>query len=63
MKIQFINFPHVFTSCGSRFSVHDFINQPVVGGVIDIRDDRLYCLTGSDSGECASGLCDLKIGG
>ena len=52
----------VYTTDGEKYSAKDFLNTPRVGDKVVMKDDYLYSEHQGDSSECASGLCDLKLG-
>ena len=53
----------VYTEEGYKLDARDFINNAVIGyGVEQVDDIGYRAIPIGDSAECASGLCDLKLG-
>lgn len=64
MKIEFIQFPHVYTETGERILIADCVQQPRIGDRLEFNDEiKLYKVYKSSDEACVSGICDIaKIG-
>ena len=57
MKIEFINYPFVFTDEGSRHHVQEINGTPRVGAELDKELKVLSNVTNSD---CVNGVCPIR---
>jgi hypothetical protein len=66
MKIDFINFPFVYTSTGERIMIKNLNRSPSVGATLkpiekNEHGESLYDVTGSDvDPDCVGGVCPIK---
>lgn len=57
MKIDFIQYPFVFTDAGSRHLVEDIKGTPRVGAELDNELNVMSNVTNSD---CVNGVCPIR---
>lgn len=57
MKIEFINYPFVFTDEGSRLHVEEIQGTPRVGAELDNDLNVMSNVTNSD---CVNGVCPIR---
>ncbi len=57
MKIDFINYPFVFTDAGTRHQINEIKGTPRVGAVLD---DELNVLSNAVDTDCINGVCPVK---
>lgn len=57
MKIEFINYPFVFTDEGSRHHVEDIKGTPRVGAELD---GELNVLSNVSNSDCVGGVCPIR---
>ena len=57
MKIEFINYPYVFTDAGTRHEIKEIKGTPRVGALLDA---ELNVLGNSMDTDCVSGVCPIK---
>ena len=57
MKIDYINYPWVFTDTGKRYLIKEIKGTPRVGAVLD---EELKVLSNSNDSDCVSGVCPIK---
>lgn len=57
MKIEFINYPYVFTDEGTRHNIGEIKGIPRVGSVLD---ESLNVLSQDVDSDCVSGVCPVK---
>ena len=57
MKIEFINYPYVFTNEGTRHNISEIKGTPRVGSFLDA---SLNVLSQSMDSDCVSGVCPIK---
>lgn len=57
MKIEFINYPYIFTDNGKRLNISEVNGTPRVGAMLD---DQLNVLNQAQDSDCISGVCPVK---
>ena len=57
MKIDFINYPFVFTDAGTRHEISEIKGTPRVGAILD---EELNVLGSSVDSDCVNGVCPIK---
>lgn len=57
MKIEFINYPYVFTDAGTRHMINEIKGTPRVGAMLD--EDLTVQNQAMDS-DCINGVCPIK---
>lgn len=57
MKIEFINYPFVFTDAGTRHHVEELNGTPRVGSEID---EQLNVLNSTSNSDCVNGVCPIR---
>jgi hypothetical protein len=57
MKIEFINYPYVFTDAGTRHSINEIKGTPRVGAMLD---EALNVLNQAVDSDCVNGVCPIK---
>lgn len=57
MKIEFINFPYVFTDAGTRHDIKEINGTPRVGAMLD---ENLNVLNNAVDSDCINGVCPIK---
>ncbi len=57
MKIEFINYPFVFTDQGSRHHVEEIKGTPRVGAELD---SELNVLSNTMNSDCVNGVCPIR---
>lgn len=57
MKIEFINYPYVFTTEGTRHNVSEITGIPRVGAILD---KALNVLSQDIDTDCINGVCPVK---
>lgn len=57
MKIEFINYPYVFTDKGSRHNISEINGVPRVGSVLD---EALNVMSQDSDSDCVNGVCPIK---
>lgn len=57
MKIEFINYPYVFTDAGTRHNVTEIKGTPRVGAMLD---QDLQILNNAVDSDCINGVCPVK---
>lgn len=57
MKIEFINYPFVFTDKGTRHEIDEINGTPRVGAELD---DELNVVRSVADGDCVNGVCPVK---
>jgi len=57
MKIEFINYPYVFTDAGTRHNISEIKGTPRVGAMLD---ETLNVLNQAMDSDCVNGVCPVK---
>jgi hypothetical protein len=58
MKIEFINYPFVFTDKGTRHTIGEIKGEPRVGATLD---ENLNVINGASVDvDCINGVCPIK---
>ncbi len=57
MKIDFINYPFVFTDEGTRHQISEIKGTPRVGAMLDA---ELNVLNNAVDSDCINGVCPVK---
>jgi len=57
MKIEFINYPYVFTDEGTRHNISEINGTPRVGSVLD---EALNVMSQDVDSDCVNGVCPIK---
>jgi hypothetical protein len=57
MKIDFINYPFVFTDEGTRHQINEIKGTPRVGAMLD---EELNVLNNAVDSDCINGVCPVK---
>lgn len=57
MKIEFINYPYVFTDEGTRHEISEINGTPRVGAMLD---EELNVLNNAVDSDCVNGVCPIK---
>ncbi len=57
MKIEFINYPYVFTDEGTRIHVEDIKGTPRVGSEID---EQMTIMNSNANSDCVNGVCPIR---
>ena len=57
MRIEFINYPYVFTDEGSRHHVEDIKGTPRIGAELDV---DLNVLSSTANTDCVNGVCPIR---
>lgn len=57
MKIEFINYPYVFTDEGTRIHVEDIKGTPRVGSEID---SQMTIMNSNANSDCVNGVCPIR---
>lgn len=57
MKIEFINYPFVFTDAGTRHHVQEINGTPRVGSELD---DELNVKSSTSNSDCVNGVCPIR---
>jgi len=57
MKIEFINYPYVFTDAGTRHNVNEIKGTPRVGAMLD---QDLQVMNNAVDSDCVNGVCPIK---
>ena len=57
MKIEFINYPFVFTDEGTRHNISEINGTPRVGAMLD---NQLNVLNNAVDSDCINGVCPVK---
>ena len=60
MKIEYINYPVVYTSAGHRIEIKDIVGTPRLGSEL-IEEDGMYIVQAvSVDTECVNGVCPVR---
>lgn len=57
MKVEFINYPFVFTDAGTRHHVEDIKGTPRVGSELDA---ELNVMNSTSNSDCVNGVCPIR---
>lgn len=57
MKIEFINYPYVFTNEGSRHHIEDIKGTPRIGAELDL---ELNVVSNNANSDCVNGVCPIR---
>lgn len=61
MKIEYINYPVVYTSAGHRIEIKDIVGTPSVGSDLIEEEDGMYIVQAvSADTECVNGVCPVR---
>lgn len=58
MKIEFINYPYVFTDKGTRHTISEIKGEPRVGAMLD--EDLNVLNSFVENPDCINGVCPIK---
>jgi len=59
--IEFIRYPHYFTSEGKRIHKEDFDKEPKLGSTVEKQPKGKYkVLTNNTNSDCVNGVCPIK---
>lgn len=57
MKVEYINYPFVFTDDGKRINVAEIKGTPRVGSELD---EDLKVLNNTTNSDCVNGVCPIR---
>lgn len=60
MKIEFINFPFVFTNTGQRIEISKINQHPSVGALLKENGERYDVINAEVDENCVNGVCPIK---
>ena len=60
MKIEYINFPAVYTDDGQRIEVKDIVGTPRVGSDLIEEEGKCIVQAVSVDTECVNGVCPVR---
>ena len=60
MKVEYINYPYVYTDTGQRLEISELDGTPRVGSDLVETDGKIKVLAVTSDSECVGNVCPIK---